>query len=222
MLPFLNIHTHRPDLRDGVLAVLCCEPVSFSSDRPPSGCYSVGIHPWRVGVRSRADLSAMAPLLQLGEVVAVGEIGLDKVCDADFTLQQQMFSLQLRMAACVRKPVVVHCVKAWNELLEMLSSVENLPPVIIHGFRGKPQLAEQLWRHGCFLSFGPKFNVETLKSMPWGSFFLETDDSVSDIVDLYTEVAALRNVRLEELKQIIGDTWSRLFGLPVVACLPDK
>lgn len=222
MLPFLNIHTHCPDSRDDVLAVLCCEPVSFSSDRPPSACYSVGIHPWRVGVQSRAHLSAMAPLLQSGEVVAVGEIGLDKVCDADFNLQQQIFSLQLRMAACVQKPVVVHCVKAWDELLEMLSSVENLPPVIIHGFRGKPQLAEQLWRHGCFLSFGPKFNVETLKSMPLGVFFLETDDSASDIVELYTEVAALKNVRLDELKQIIADTWCRLFGLPIAACLPDR
>ena len=222
MLPFLNIHTHCPDSRDDVLAVLCCEPVSFSSDRPPSACYSVGIHPWRVGVQSRAHLSAMATLLQSGEVVAVGEIGLDKVCDADFNLQQQIFSLQLRMAACVQKPVVVHCVKAWNELLEMLSSVENLPPVIIHGFRGKPQLAEQLCRHGCFLSFGPKFNVETLKSMPLGAFFLETDDSASDIVELYTNVAALKNVRLDELKQIIADTWCRLFGLPIAACLPDR
>ena len=137
MYPFLNIHTHRPDARGGVCPVLCAEPSDFLRGADSAALYSVGHHPWRVGSQSRAELATMAQLLLQKQVVAVGEIGLDKVCDADFRLQQEFFKFQLRMAACVRKPVVVHCVKAWSELLETLSQVEDLPPVVIHGFRGK-------------------------------------------------------------------------------------
>lgn len=212
MYPFLNIHTHRPDARGGVCPVLCAEPSDFLRGADSAALYSVGHHPWRVGSQSRAELATMAQLLLQKQVVAVGEIGLDKVCDADFRLQQEFFKFQLRMAACVRKPVVVHCVKAWSELLETLSQVEDLPPVVIHGFRGKPQLAEQLLRHGCFLSFGPKFNADTLKSVPLGSLFLETDDDDADIVALYGYTAELLGLGLEQLKQAIAETWQRFFA----------
>lgn len=190
---------------------MCCEPSAFLKAEADACVVSVGHHPWKVGRQSGAELAAMAQLLQLKQVVAIGEIGLDKVCETEFSLQTEFFKTQLRMAACVQKPVIVHCVKAWEELLAVLAQIDNLPPVIIHGFRGKPQLAEQLARHNCFLSFGRKFNPDSLLSLPLGSFFLETDDEPEDdIIDVYKNVASLLGLDLEVLKSVIYDTWQKL------------
>lgn len=211
MVPFLNIHTHHPDSREEVLSILCCEPSAFLKGEVCANSVSIGHHPWKVGRQSGAELAAMAHLLQQKQVVAVGEIGLDKVCETEFSLQTEFFKTQLRMAACVQKPVIVHCVKAWEELLAVLAQIDNLPPVVIHGFRGKPQLAEQLVRHNCFLSFGQKFNADTLRSLPLGSFFLETDDEPEvDIMDVYKNVASLLGLDVEVLKSVVYEAWKRL------------
>lgn len=210
MAPFLNIHTHHADARTDVYSVLCCEPSVYLSSHPDTPSVSIGHHPWNVGDRSSAELTVMAQTLQQKQIVAVGEIGLDKVCDADFNMQKELFKTQLRMAACVQKPVIVHCVKAWEDFQSIIGQVDNLPPVIIHGFRGKPQLAQQLLMHGVYLSFGTRFNEDTLVSLPLGSFFIETDDEDADIQMLYSQISDLRGVGLESLKTIIWEQWLSL------------
>lgn len=214
MAQFLNFHTHHPDCRPEVAYVLSMEPSAFLKSDRDDAFVSIGHHPWNVGSLSKMELVNMAQVLQLKQVVAVGEIGLDKLCDSSFLLQTELFKSQLRMAACVQKAVVVHCVKAWDELLRELLSVNNLPLVVVHGFRGKPQLAKQLLNHGVLLSVGPKFNPETLKILPVGSFFLETDDdSGSDIEQLYGVVAELKNVSVESLKDEIWTLFEKIRAL---------
>lgn len=212
MTSYINFHTHHADNRPDVVSILNLEPTAFlKSDYPGSQLLSVGHHPWRVGVQTGAELATMAQVLQDKQIAAVGEIGLDKCCEVPLSDQIEAFKAQLRMAACVQKPVIIHCVKAWDELLQTLSQVDNLPPVIIHGFRGKPQLARQLVDHNCLLSFGLKFNADTLLSLPVGSFFLETDDVAgADICQLYAEVSQLMNVEVDCLKNGIGSLWISL------------
>lgn len=212
MHAYLDIHTHHATINPLVEAVVCLEPSQFMKGVGADCCsLSVGHHPWRVGPQSGAELATMAQILQDKRVVAVGEIGLDKLCEADFLQQQELFKAQLRMAACVQKPVIVHCVKAWDELLSILSLIDNLPPVVVHGFRGKPQLAHQLVCHGAYLSFGAHFNAQTLADLPVGSFFLETDDDKdADIANLYSQVAELKGVSVEVLKSAIRKLWDDL------------
>lgn len=209
-LRYLDIHTHKPN-KD---ALLCLEPDAFLSDRPEvSQAVSVGLHPWHVGVQSVAQLYNLAAFLQDPQVWALGECGLDKVCGTDIELQKKLFLSQLRMAATVSKPVIIHCVKAQDELLFCLSQLEQFPPfAVIHGFRGKPQQAKQLLAHGCLLSFGPKFNVETVKSVPASSFLLETDDAEVSIEQVYADVADARGMSVEDLVGLQHQMWSSIFG----------
>lgn len=205
---YLNLHTHHPEMRSNVLAVRNFSPKQFlvnrsvgpDSDDAPA-LVSMGIHPWNADEMVQAELATMASLLQDKQVAAVGEIGLDRCCDVDFERQQMVFLAQLKMAACVGLPVIVHCVKAWDELLAMVRQVDNCPSLIVHGFRGKPELANQLMKWGFFLSFGTKFNEDTLRQIPLSSLFLETDDDAdADIVSLYRRVAEIKDVPLETLQ----------------------
>ena len=54
-------------------------------------------------------------------------------------------------------------------------------PWIIHGFRGKPQLAQQLLNNGFYISLGEHFNPQTVTIIPTNRLLFETDESTLDI-----------------------------------------
>lgn len=205
LVPYINLHTHLPESRPDVVAMV---------NRPCLGgrLSSCGVHPWDVtATTSVVALASLSSLIISKDIDAVGECGLDKCCDAPFDKQRLIFFFQLQMASVARLPVIVHCVKAWSELLSIADSVENRPPIVVHGFRGKPELARELVLHGFLLSLGPKFNTDTLRSLRVGTFFLETDnDADADIVDLYQTVAAFKGVPLESLRYSLWTLWQSI------------
>jgi TatD DNase family protein len=215
-MKFLNFHTHQADQRPDVAAIVCYEPLAFQQESP-SACpmASVGLHPWHADVCSGAQLNTLAQLLQLPQIVAVGEVGLDRLCQTDYQHQLKIFDIQLRLAAVVQKPVIVHCVKAIDDLLAELDVIDNRPPIIVHGFRGKPQQAEQLLRHGCRLSIGGKYNTETVQKLPSGAFMIETDDDAeADIKQTYSQIAEIRDCTLQQLMMQQQTNWASIGILP--------
>lgn len=157
--------------------------------RFPSNVYfSVGIHPWKAasaearsllddsGAFTQASLEAFRSLLQHPRVVLMGEIGLDKLCDAPYEQQLILFQQQLRLAAALRKPVILHVVKAMDDVLALHKRfASDIPVWIIHGFRGNAQQAQQYLRHGFHLSFGPHHQAAALNACPPDRRFFETD-----------------------------------------------
>lgn len=204
-IPFYNIHTHRADERPQVVSLLNREPADFSSIPPDetdgNQFFSVGVHPWHAA----GDFDALAPsflkMLRNPCVKAVGECGLDRLSSVPFPLQLSFFRQQLQLAAITEKPIILHCVKAVDDLLALLHTMDWVPPLVWHGFRGKPQMAQQLLQAGVLLSFGSHFNEETVAQVPSNAFFLETDDDAhADILEIYSQVAALRKISTDELK----------------------
>ncbi len=97
--PFVNIHTH--------FAVEDCE-LTIST---------VGIHPWSAA-KCNFNADAKKELEKaVAQVDAVGEIGLDFATDVDREAQRELFTAQLKLAKRHRKPVVLHCVKAFGGAL---------------------------------------------------------------------------------------------------------
>lgn len=145
-----DVHTHRPPADLTTPAV-----VSIDASEPfeprPGECYAVGIHPWHAA----AD---RLPLLRLRaahpQVVMIGEAGLDRLVEAPMPLQIELFEAQVRLADELRKPLIIHCVRAWGELLDVRKRLRPDSPWIVHGFRGKSPLATQLLDAGLSLSFG--------------------------------------------------------------------
>lgn len=138
-------------------------------------------------------------LLRHPQVLAVGEAGLDKLADTPLNVQMEIFRYQARLAEEINKPLIIHLVKAVDELLKLKSEIHPVNPWIIHGFRGKATLAEEYIRHGFYLSFGEKYQEEALRTVPPERLFLETDESTLPVDTLYERVAEVRRVSVEEL-----------------------
>lgn len=153
--PYIDIHTHRRSNDPYVI-----DAYAVGSDGSlPAGPYSAGIHPWEVQritpdntSRYRQDLlDALTP-----RCIAVGEIGLDYAVTGDSVLrtaQWHWFEQQMELAADRSLPVIIHCVRAYNDLIPILRHYPHVTPVI-HGFTGSPELAERLLQAGGYLSFG--------------------------------------------------------------------
>ncbi len=213
----LDIHTHLQPEIPGT-AILNVQPNTF---HPRSGeYYSIGIHPWSLpgdaskpptkanhNVLSDASLSSSIGLLSRHathpQVIAIGETGIDKLSSAPLSLQMKIFRLHAELASSLRKPLIIHLVKATDELLALKRELRPSVPWIIHGFRGKATAAAQYIHHGIYLSFGMKHQEETIRSIPTERLLLETDDSHLPISSLYQRVASLRGVFVEELHRNI-------------------
>ena len=201
MNDYPDIHTHRSMEADG-FRIINCSPDAFAPC--PGQWYSVGIHPWSL----RGDIpqevwERLQAAVTHPQVLAIGEAGLDKLTDASMALQETVFIRQAKMADAAGKPLIVHLVKATDALLRLKKELKPRVPWIIHGFRGKAQLAEELLRHGFYLSFGAKFQAEAVRTVPLSSLFIETDESLAPITETYGRVAAVRRIPLEELCKAI-------------------
>lgn len=203
---FYNLHTHnQPSERDEIAILNCYPDDVLPSDSP---C-SVGLHPWHVGEDWVEKVEIVRHKAATDCVWAIGECGIDKLRGGELSLQIAAFKAQLEIAREIGKPVIVHCVKAYDELLSL---IEKDDKVIIHGFRGKWQQAKQMIAKGLLLSFGYQYNVETLRFVYSNNlpFFLETDDLRLSVRQIYDQVGrhlgvdAYRLARLCDPRHICG------------------
>jgi len=206
-VPLLDFHVHDAPSAPGILALRNRYP---GSHPPETGPFTLGLHPWRVNPAQLAkDLSAVAAGIRHPRCLAVGECGLDRCCATPWPEQQRAFSAQLALAVQEDRPLVLHAVKAWAEIIAARNAARTQRPWAIHAFRGKRELALDLVRHGFMLSFGvaliqaPTMR-EALAAVPADSFFLETDDAPgADLARLYHVAADLRGISVTELARRI-------------------
>ena len=145
--------------------------------------YSVGIHPWNVFATRPTDLLSLRALAIEPAVLAIGECGLDaKLTDAEgrsregiLSAQTQLLHFHFRLSEQLAKPLILHIVKAFPEIINLKRQWRPTQPWIIHSFRGKPQLARELLDHGFYLSFGEKYNPESFDLTPASRRLRETD-----------------------------------------------
>ena len=206
-----DIHTHcQPEVPGE--AIVNCFPETFVPQL--EGWYSVGIHPWYIAsfAASLNDSKArFEELLDHPQVLAVGEAGLDKLAEAPLTLQIEVFEYQARLAEEANKPLIIHLVKAVDELLKLKQKIQPVKPWIIHGFRGKAVLAEEYLRHGFHLSFGERYQEEALRIVPSDRLFLETDESMTSIDTLYERAAMIRKIPSGELRETVRKNVEEIF-----------
>lgn len=199
---YYDIHTHhfrpQPDTVAVYNRIIPARGASFP-DTPAqeqmcasaSLYYSVGIHPWYIDTEeTERQFSLFRSQVVLPHVIAVGEAGLDKLSAVPFALQEQVFRYQAAVSEEIRLPLLIHCVKAWGEILAWHKKLSPHMPWVIHGFRGNPVLASQLLEHGFYLSVSDRFNPGLLSEGLLPRLFLETDDRKTDIKEVYRKAAA--------------------------------
>lgn len=193
-MTYIDIHTHFGARSASAIVNLDLLQMTGSVEFD----FSVGLHPWAItDVETTAYLGKLAELIEHRYCVAVGECGLDRLIETEMSIQIACFQQQIVLAEKFNKPLIIHCVRAFNELLVLRRQFPRLP-WIIHGFNKNPQIAKQLVSTGCFLSFGaallkPDGNAaRSLLSVPANSVFFETDtDKQLDIADVYAAAATI-------------------------------
>ena len=213
-MKFYNLHTHTATQQENVVELVNQYPHEFDATIP---VYSIGIHPWFiVEERIEADLEIIESKLQEKNCLAVGESGLDKRIAIPIELQQVVFEKQLLLAQHYNKPVVLHCVAAFDELIATKKKLNITVPMIVHGFSKSEQRAKQLLANGFYISFGKYLllNQEleaVFKSVPDDKIFLETDTISENIAAVYELAAKYKGISMLEMQELIKHNFHKVF-----------
>lgn len=230
--PFIDIHTHQPPPLDPqrerakVISIYNLEPEAYGQlveqikeNGTEAGRFSAGIHPYRILEAKEIEeaLQQLDLLCSQQGIQFVGECGLDRLKGPDLQRQAKTFSAQIDLAEQYRKPLIIHCVRAFDELIRIEKQHKIKVPAIIHGFHKSPEMALQLYEHGFILSFGPaimRSESKTAKALEevWMRrlpFFLETDGSGLDIREIYGSASNLLKISTDTLKDAIFATWEK-------------
>lgn len=215
-MQFFNLHTHKFTNQPEVLELVNQYPQEFDNSIP---FYSIGIHPWYIAEdRLEADLQLIEDKLQTKNCLAIGECGLDKRIERPLKIQIDVFEKQLILAKKYRKPVVIHCVAAFQEIIEIKKKLNIEVPMIIHGFSKNEQTAKSLLENGFYVSFGKYLlrNPElesVFKSIPDNRFFLETDTINEGIHEIYALAAKYKSIKVAAIQKIIEANYKAVFDL---------
>lgn len=210
---YYDIHTHQLPVHPEDRAIVNTIVGTITGDCKESPLRSCGIHPGYIQDVPE-QLAELRKRTTAPDVVAIGEAGFDKRAKASMEMQQEVFFAQARLAEEVRKPLIIHCVKAWDELMDARKTIQPSVPWLIHGFRGNELLAAQLIRQGLLLSFGAHYNEKALQLAWTGAVFAETDDQPVDIRTIYGHIALSLNQPVEVVALKIQENILRTFSLP--------
>ncbi len=211
---YINIHSHFPPVA-GTWVLQ-----NLNTPEPPEplpGLYSMGIHPWYIQpVHWEQQLDSLREFSTHPRVLAIGECGLDKVCTTPFPLQEELFRNQVTWANSIGKPLIIHCVRAWEEVLKTLEDAVVTVPVIFHGFAKNEQLARRLTAKGYYISLGKVLQYpgkeSLLQVIPPEQLFLETDDADIPIGEIYTLAARTLSIDHNSLVLQIQKNAAAVFG----------
>lgn len=214
-MKYVNLHTHSFLNDSSILEVVNQYPWEFKADILH---YSIGIHPWYIKKeRLELDLKCIEEKLQLSECLALGECGLDKRIEISLEMQIEVFKKQIELVKKTNKPIILHCVAAYQEIIRLKKEMNIQNPMIIHGFSKNEQVAKSLLDNGFYLSFGkyllrnPEL-INVFKSVPDDKFFLETDTIEETIVEVYEKARLIKEMNLNELKSNIENNYVNVFG----------
>ena len=215
---YINIHTHGSIVSTTIFAIenLMAHEDRAPCDIPEQPC-TYGIHPWHLNRETLDQLIFnVHSVASSPNLVAMGEAGFDKLRGPDLETQTRAFDAQVKIYEEIRKPLFIHCVRAWDELLPAHKRLRPKMPWMIHGFRGNEELAKQLLSKGMYLSFWFDFvmrpeSAKLLRSLPKDRIFLETDGADVDISKIYNKVSIDLNMSVDDLKKVFLGNYKELF-----------
>lgn len=217
MFPFvyLDIHRHAaiaaPQKDVLTLFNLYAGFLSASAEK----CYSFGLHPWYITNLS-TDMEGLTKAANAKNVKAIGECGLDAIKGGPFELQVAAFEAQIQLANNLDKPLIIHCVKAFPQVLSLLTKAHV--PVVFHGFNKKLTVASEIIEKGYYLSFGAALlNPQTAASrvfaeIPLNRVFLETDAAEMDIRDIYKAASRIRKIEADAIILQVQENFKNVFN----------
>ncbi|WP_386818071.1 TatD family hydrolase [Luteolibacter algae] len=143
-----------------------------------------GIHPWFAHTAKPGWQERLRRQLERYQNATLGEAGVDGWVDSpSMDLQIEVFRDQWDLAAELKLPLTVHCLKAWEELFHIIDSSQKAPDkILMHSFGGSLEIAQRLLKYDTWFSFSGYFLqprkrkvLEVYKQLPADRILLETD-----------------------------------------------
>lgn len=188
---------------DAIVAISPSDPIL------PGYTYSIGIHPWQL-----TDPFSLEPIISLArspQIAAIGETGLDSLRGPSLHTQIKAFEAHIELSETLRKPLIIHCVKAHQQLLEIHRAIAPRQPWVIHGFRQKPTIAQLLLNAGILISLGQRFNPATAQIIPHEKLLIETDaDPQATPMTVARSIASIRQTTPDLILKQSADTIRRI------------
>ncbi len=245
---FVNVGTNRKTSEEavGLSEKYESEPIYASVGLHPVHTYESGYHDEHESEAGEEteefDYDFYRQLTLKDKVVSVGECGLDYFRlegNAGEIKEKQIkaFEEQIKLAREIKKPLMIHCRDAFDDLIEVLARNFGLPaperPGIVHFFSGTKEHAEKLLKMGFYFTFGGVVTLtrdydELVEMIPEDRLLLETDAPYVSprshrgkrnepvyIKETYERVSKLKGVPIEKLKKLILENNERIFGIKI-------
>lgn len=195
-MKIVDIHTHvLPDEPGAALVCIGCGPIPDGA-LEQGHLFSAGLHPWDVTGDDAEALRKLGQLLELPQVLALGECGFDTLKGPSHNLQEKAFIRQVELSEQFRKPMILHVVRDFDSVIRLRKQLKPQQQWLIHGFCGGPQQMNQLYANGILVSFGLKHNPESLRQVPSSRLFLETDGKcpIQEVIHLAAHIRFAQNI----------------------------
>lgn len=210
---FLDFHTHQLSNENSVFNV-----VFGRNEIPENKMFSIGLHPWYLDdINLESFKKTVESISENQHFIGIGECGLDKLCQSDFKQQLSVFEFQIQVSEQIKKPLIIHCVKAFEELMMLKKTKNPKQKWIIHGFNKNENLAEMFVKQGVYLSIPFKIlKLENrlsalLKVIPIERLFLESDDDKNANMFIFYEIVAQKlGIETEKLNNLIEQNFKLL------------
>ena len=151
---FFNVHSHRkPGSPDEFVCRNAFHFLSAASVKMLPYPVSVGVHPWHAAQFSNDEMETLRQCTGLPQVLAIGETGIDRRKGPALDIQMASWEAHFRLAQETGLPLIVHCVRAWQDVLPLIFRSEVA--VLLHDFRGNEEVLNSFLRFPkVFFSFG--------------------------------------------------------------------
>jgi TatD DNase family protein len=200
---YFNFHTHHSNnVKEEIVNV-----EELNNDF--KGYFSYGIHPF-------SDKKVLdEALFQHPNCLAVGETGLDKLSNKPFDLQFELFRKHIECSEKYQLPLILHCVKSWNEVKQLKKEIKPKQKWIFHGFR-KNNILSDVLKQDLLIGIGPAILFDTklqnsILNVSLSSILIETDDKIIDIAEIYSKIANIFDVSIDEISNVISNNFRKVF-----------
>lgn len=211
--PFVNMHSHSLTYNSGITVLT----LDLSPDiiLPKQKHIAIGLHPHN---SNKFDPEQLYIMLEpyIPSIDAIGEIGLDRHIPIPIITQEKIFCAQLNFAYKHNLPVIIHCVKAYADMLRIIKNFKRLT-YIFHGFYANGKILDALLKYNSYFSVGLREisridGKNRLLQIPLDRLLLETDDSLHKIEDVYYSASQILGVDIDYLKSTIYNNFKNIIN----------
>ncbi|MDD0853234.1 TatD family hydrolase [Halobacteriovorax sp. GB3] len=220
-MSLINFHTHSGNqtFEEGPEIHSLSWPEENHELLHEQGLFSLGIHPWSLG-QKKIDWDEFERMIltiyERDNFFALGETGIDLVKKNHLKEQEKIFEKHIQLANKIRKPLIIHCVRAQNLIIKYSKKYINHTPWVLHDFNANEQMISDMVKRDFYFSLGPTILKETskirqnIRLVPIDRIFIETDDSNYSIKHMYNEMASLLKIDVNALASEIEKNFLRL------------